>query len=598
MKITLKKIFVIIIALVFLFTQISSVRATPDITPTLNPTPTTLPQPNPTLTPPQIPTPTLEITGEPTNIITGDITDNSTSFVNANANILIDPLASNSASDQLNSNQNNSTTIINNNETTQTNNSNIQNNAEYIINTGNNSTQDTSKDSSIKTGDVNSNTTIINVINTNVEAIAVSEFNIVDDHKGDLVLDFKTNCVSGCDVTTNTSNSFQRNDATLENNIILTVSSGNNDISNNKEGNSTIETGNVYVSANVLNFVNNNISGNVLYGVVNVYGTLEGDIILPKSVMESDSTSSGSAVVKSSVDDKNSLVQKNEATITNNIEITTVTGENQITDSKTDNAVIKTGSTETDVKIVNVVNTNIVNDSLWMVIINKAGEWIGKIVGDNEKNYADKTITNSKQSIEQINNAQITNNLHLFAITGNNTLSQNSGQNSNIKTGDAKAIANVVNFVNNNILGTGKLVVAVVNLFGKWMGDFKAFPTATSAPALTPTPTPTHTLTPTPTSIPTPAFPTTTSTPTSTAQSSGSTTQVTPTPTPTAANSISFRQRAAISFVAGAQTTRNNKPFVFNPNKRVSVNLAWLLLTLPIAGPLVVKRVFPFFKNK
>ena len=33
-------------------------------------------------------------------------------------------------------------------------------------------------------------------------------------------------------------------------------------------------------------------------------------------------------------------------------------------------------------------------------------------------------------------------------------------------------IANIVNFVNNNITGGGKLFVTVVNVFGKWIGDF------------------------------------------------------------------------------------------------------------------------------
>ncbi|MFI5134113.1 MAG: hypothetical protein ACHQEB_07250, partial [Chitinophagales bacterium] len=39
-------------------------------------------------------------------------------------------------------------------------------------------------------------------------------------------------------------------------------------------------------------------------------------------------------------------------------------------------------------------------------------------------------------------------------------------------TGNAQIIANMVNFVNNNISGNGKLFVTVVNVFGSWMGDF------------------------------------------------------------------------------------------------------------------------------
>ena len=41
-----------------------------------------------------------------------------------------------------------------------------------------------------------------------------------------------------------------------------------------------------------------------------------------------------------------------------------------------------------------------------------------------------------------------------------------------IGTGDAKIVANIVNFVNNNISGGGKLLVTIVNVFGSWLGDF------------------------------------------------------------------------------------------------------------------------------
>ena len=75
----------------------------------------------------------------------------------------------------------------------------------------------------------------------------VYEFNIVDDHNGDYVLDFSNaNCVSGCggdiaagnigngsdsvntadvDSLTN-NNSFQENDATVENNMTLASVTG------------------------------------------------------------------------------------------------------------------------------------------------------------------------------------------------------------------------------------------------------------------------------------------------------------------------------------------------------------------------------------
>src|SRR4029077_16659587 len=72
----------------------------------------------------------------------------------------------------------------------------------------------------------------------------------------------------------------------------------------------------------------------------------------------------------------------------------------------------------------------------------------------------------------QTNAAGIVNNINLAANTGGNNTSYNTGGNSSIATGDANIIANLVNFVNNNVTGGGKLVVTVVNVFGSWLGNF------------------------------------------------------------------------------------------------------------------------------
>src|SRR5690606_9295768 len=88
--------------------------------------------------------------------------------------------------------------------------------------------------------------------------------------------------------------------------------------------------------------------------------------------------------------------------------------------------------------------------------------------GSNNTAHASQDTHNSTT---QTNTANINNSLDLSANTGNNDTSFNTGGDSNITTGDATIIANIVNFVNNNIVGDGKLVVTVVNVFGSWLGD-------------------------------------------------------------------------------------------------------------------------------
>ena len=138
----------------------------------------------------------------------------------------------------------------------------------------------------------------------------------------------------------------------------------------------------------------------------------------------------------------------------------------------------------------------------WLVIINDAGSWVGKILGiGGGSNVAgsagmivstdasgDITAGNSgdgagsqnlavasgqsSSTLVQNNQAVVNNNLNLSANSGGNIASQNTGGDTKIKTGDAKIVANIVNFVNNNIVSGGKLIVTVVNVFGNWIGDF------------------------------------------------------------------------------------------------------------------------------
>jgi hypothetical protein len=144
---------------------------------------------------------------------------------------------------------------------------------------------------------------------------------------------------------------------------------------------------------------------------------------------------------------------------------------------------------------------------MWLVLINNAGHWVGKLIGGDgnmagsdgvefdvdadgnvsasnggnetansgngagSDNNANSNQT-SNSTTEQNNNANVENTLNLSANTGKNHANENTGGSSTVKTGDAKIIANVVNFVNNNIKGSGKLVVTVVNVFGSWVGNF------------------------------------------------------------------------------------------------------------------------------
>lgn len=475
-----------------------------------------------------------------TTIDTGDANNSGTILTSGNTNSTTSETGSGSGATIVNtdnesdSNNSGSVSVNDTDNTTQYNSATVNNDLTLGSTTGDNESSGNVGNTTITTGDANTAGTIINAVNTNIDGVMVNEFNIVDDHVGDVILDFSTGCISGCGSgdtavvnsgngsnstntgevdTTNTENTFQTNEATLINDMILFSDTGNNDADENTGGNSTITTGDANVSANILNFANNNIAGDVVYAVVNIFGNLVGDIILPDGSVLSccasdvnvantgngvDSTNTGT-VTQNTTDN---IYQFNTADIDNNLLLDANTGDNSTSDNTGGANSITTGDTDVLAQVVNVANMNLVGGNWWLVIVNEAGQWIGKIIGaPDDANMAGSSgiefiidengeivVTNSgngdgssntgtvnsdnTSNIVQTNNANITNNVQLYANTGDNSASENTGGSSSITTGDANIVANIVNFVNNNIVGSGKLFVTVVNVFGSWIGDF------------------------------------------------------------------------------------------------------------------------------
>lgn len=434
------------------------------------------------------------------------------------------------------SNNSGSATINSVDGITQTNGANVVSNLTGDSTTGTNISNDNVGNTTINTGDANTTGTILTGVNTNVSGIIVSEFNIIDDHIGDFILDFAAGCIMGCDLgsllSSNTGNGTdstntaatnsdssttitQTNDATVEANLDLSANTGDNSTSRNTGGNNSITTGDANVVAGIMNFVNNNIAGNVIVGIVNIFGDLIGDIILPMGALSCSGCQSPDISAKNSGNgegsDNNTNVnntntysanQFNDANIDNNIVIDGITGSNETSGNTGGGSSIQTGGVTIEANVLNIANTNINGGSWWLVIVNEAGRWVGRIIGNpdgsfmggsqgtefvidengeitaiNSGNGADSinnanTSSNTDTTINQTNTADIVNNVNLSANTGGNTASSNTGGGSSIQTGDAKIIANIVNFVNNNIIGDGRLVVTVINVFGSWMGDF------------------------------------------------------------------------------------------------------------------------------
>ncbi|MBI5044406.1 MAG: hypothetical protein HZC02_00590 [Candidatus Levybacteria bacterium] len=553
-----------------------------------------------------------------------------------------------------------SAVVDNNNNTTQTNSASVNTNLNSSTVTGDNTASDNVGDASIKTGDANSTGTVITMVNTNAEGVMVSEFNVLDDQIGDVVLDFAANCIVGCGGTTNVANTAngsnstnqgsvdttntttttQENDAQIGNDLVLSADTGNNTASRNTGGDSSITTGDANVAANIVTFANNNIAGNVIYGIVNIFFYFIGDIIFPEDQLNAccggnvaaTNTGNGSNSTNTSdidIVDTDNTFQSNTADITNDLVFDANTGDNTASRNTGGDSSISTGDTTIDVNLLNIANNNIVGGNWWIVLVNDVTKgWIGKIMGapddaffagsegsdfevdengyvtaKNNKNGTNSTndtavSTTNTNTTNQTNNADINNTLNLSANTGNNATSDNTGGNSNIKTGDATIVANMINFVNNNIKGNGKVFVTVVNVFGTWLGDFvspgqkkeekTALDTHTESAASNTTDSHDDDNGSNKSSN---QSSNTKSTGSSTKSNSNGTTEVTSGGSHASAGSVgsgstedensSLVKGASLdTSVLGADTAKG----------AMSINLAWLLLVLPIVGIIIVKR--------
>jgi hypothetical protein len=478
-----------------------------------------------------------------TTVVSGDANNVANISTSANNNLAVSgglgsgsiTVANTGNGDQ--STNSGSASVTNTDNTDQLNSAQVVNDLDQNTISGHNSASfNTGGDSIVVSGNSNTSGTVITAVNTNVDGVAVAEFNIVDDHVGDIILDFGSACISGCGGTgvnvvnadngtysdnnaqayvTNTDNTNQVNDAAVTSNLDLSSDSGNNDASFNADGDSTITTGDANVSANALTFANNNLTGNVIYGVVNIYGNLVGDIILTEAALNAfcgnclgstsvsntgnGANSTNDATVNQTANSDTN--QYNNADIQNNLILTADTGDNSTSANVGGDSTIMTGDANILANVVNIANMNIVGGNWWLVIVNEAGNWIGKLIGFGDSNMAGseeidftvgadgqvyvsnsdngvgstnntKANVNNSSNVNQDNNAVIENNINLSANTGGNTSSFNTGGDSTIVTGDANIIANIINFVNNNIVGTGNLFVTVINVFGSWVGDF------------------------------------------------------------------------------------------------------------------------------
>lgn len=394
------------------------------------------------------------------------------------------------------------------------------------------------EDAKIETGNAVAEADVVNVVNTNLvgsdfwqaiinlfedsqENIDLTKIEGIENLDPELISVLAQNFNTGSD-STNFSLAlllslfavYNENTATLTNNVDLLATSGQNKIVG-EDG--TIETGNAEANLNLFNMVNTNLIGSDwFFGVINLFGQLEGDIILPYelqflfednqgfspySTVSATNTETGDGSENQALAGAETSLEIsnfNEAEVTNNISVSANSGENTIIGD----GEIQTGNAEAQANLLNLINTNIFGSNWLLLTINNFGDWVGNLSGwwgntltigkttfawirlpggevtsgevaASNENTGDGSVNGAlaqqtcSMEIENSNVATVSNNLNVVADSGNNSI---EGESASIQTGNAEAKANLFNLINTNIIGN-HWYFGVINIFNQFIGD-------------------------------------------------------------------------------------------------------------------------------
>lgn len=321
----------------------------------------------------------------------------------------------------------------------------------------------------ITTGDAlaeseTSTTANINTIDTNIDTLGSGTSTPATSTP-------KQNTGGGSTATTITDN----NTATSTTEGITTAETGDNQASASVGGGSgsgaSIETGNAYASANVINAVNVNIvNSNAFFFLLSNFLRPLGDLdfrSLFSSFQMPSVSGCNTGCDATSGKLTTTVTNTNDAVVSNSTIVRADTGGNTATGT---DAYIGTGDAYASANVLNLVNANFVDSQYLLVAFNNFGNWAGDFVlptGDFFTSFFGGGGVSGDATVTNTNNATVNNNVTTDASTGGNTA---TGNDSLIVSGDAGSQSTVYNQVNSNLFG-GSTLLVVFRIYGNWNGS-------------------------------------------------------------------------------------------------------------------------------
>jgi len=319
-----------------------------------------------------------------------------------------------------------------------------------------------------------------------------------------------TGAGSSNNATTNNNNNLNVNNSdasNITNNVDVNAKSGDANVGGNTNGGSAT-SGDASAEVNIINLINSFInSGNSFFGILNIFGDLNGNILFPDGFLDSLTQSNGTPGSASATDANTGPNSNNNATVNNNNNaninnnvngtvnnniISTANSGAANTSGNTNAGSATTGSATTNNALFNLTNTSVFGDNAVLVIVNVLGHWVGRIMnvgGDGQSEAAlltgNATVSNTNTGPNSNNNSTvnnnnnlnlnnnvngtITNNVNATATSGDANVSGNTNG-GDATTGKTSVATNVANIFGSVLNVKHWFGVLVINVFGNWMG--------------------------------------------------------------------------------------------------------------------------------
>lgn len=338
--------------------------------------------------------------------------------------------------------------------------------------------------SNLATGDTTNNIDILNVATNNQSLAGSVPVIYVNTLYGDVIGNMTIDPASlgmplpGETLNQSLPNIFNTNTLdiaainVLTNNISQTSNSGSV-LAEQNDNIKDIATGEATNQVNVINIANTIVgTGNYFIGMINIFGNLTGNIILPATLIDTLLNNTGTIYGQSLANISNT------SNIYNDVTMTALSGQSTVTNNNNIGSVLS-GNTSNTLGVFDYSGQHYFTNNTLLIIVNVMGQWLGLLLGSPNTTVA--TISNSTPNnisstlpLKIKTNTTISNSINMSAVSGNVNITSNDNV-GNIYTGNATNIARILNISNTVINMSDWFGILFINILGNWHGSVATY---------------------------------------------------------------------------------------------------------------------------